>query len=64
MKAKAFTKKLLLNKKTISHLNIGEMNHALAGGSKVICTQGQGCTNDCETFPILVCTTGCPQPTG
>ena len=63
MKAKRFSKKLTLNKKTIAHLNAGEMTHALAGGSKILCTQGEVCTNDCETFPVLVCTTGCPEPT-
>jgi hypothetical protein len=64
MKIKRFTKKLMLNKKTIAHLNNGEMNHALGGASKVICTHGGACTKKCETFPILECTTGCPQPTG
>lgn len=63
MKIKTFTKKLKLNKETIAHLHNGEMRRALGGASKVICTHGGACTNDCETFPILQCTTGCPAPT-
>ena len=64
MKTKVFTKKLNFNKETIADLNHGEMSHALGGASKVICTHGGACTNDCETFPVLECTTACPQPTG
>jgi hypothetical protein len=63
MKIKRLSKKLGLNKKTIAHLETSEMNHVFGGDSQVLCTIGGGCTNDCETFPIIRCTTGCPQPT-
>ena len=57
MKPKAFSKKLLLNKKTIARLNSGDMKHAYGGIAapdfKVNATDCTNCTwtgECCQTY--------------
>lgn len=55
MKAKKFDKKLVLNKTTVTHLNIDELKNAQGRGdcgpeSFLVCpTEGQACTLLCPT---------------
>lgn len=58
MKSKTFNKKLVLNKKTVSHLNRGELK-AVDGGDEICdtdqaptCISFQGWT--CETCPTYM----------
>lgn len=62
MKMKTFWKKLVLNKKTIANLGNEDISDVRGGGSKILCTQGEGCTKDCESFPVIQCPTinNCP----
>jgi hypothetical protein len=62
MKTKKFDKKLVLNKKTIAHLNKGEMNaveggyvNCITGGLDTCVPLTATCTSICETTSCNIC---------
>ncbi len=56
MKTKKVSKRLMLNKETVSRLNGQDMN-TVKGGSYTVCTCPTGCKNtcDCETGTSMEC---------
>lgn len=58
MKTKNFKRKLVLNKKTVVNLNIGELNHVKGGCA----TEVQSCPQTATISMIIICETynNCP----
>ena len=54
MKTKKLSKKLMLNKVTVSRLNGQDMN-TVKGGSYTVCTCPTGCKDTCETGTSIDC---------